>query len=113
MQLSVIQKTIPVIKVSGEVDHFEAPRLKAEIGQLLDRKVRSLVLDLSDVSYIDSGGITVLFWAMHQVGPAEGRVGLVVTGREVRSILDLVSIPQLPAFSVYETAEEAVAALSD
>lgn len=112
MKISVELKKVPVVKVEGEIDHFEAPNLKAEMARFVEQGERYLILDLSDVSYIDSGGVTVLFWAMHEMRPEGGKLALIVSGREVRSILDLVSIPQIPFFEMYSSLSEALASRS-
>ena len=109
MKVSVERQRVPVIKVEGEIDHFEAPGLRSQMAELIEEGERYLVLDLSDVSYIDSGGVTVLFWAMHEMRPQGGKLALIVTGREVRTILDLVSIPQIPFFEMYTSVTEALA----
>lgn len=44
-------------RLSGELDHFSADGVRAMLdGMLEDRRVRYLVLDLSDMTFMDSSG---------------------------------------------------------
>jgi anti-sigma B factor antagonist len=59
-----------VVAASGEVDMATAPELEAVIAaELSDRRVDALVIDLLDVSFMDSSGLAVLV-ATHQGNPA-------------------------------------------
>jgi anti-anti-sigma factor len=45
---------------TGKLDHGSAPILEAEIDRLCSSGVTSLVLDLRELTYVDSIGVTVL-----------------------------------------------------
>ncbi|HIU47173.1 MAG TPA: anti-sigma factor antagonist [Candidatus Fimadaptatus faecigallinarum] len=48
-------------RLSGELDHFSADGVRAMLdGMLEDRRVRYLVLDLSDMTFMDSSGVGVI-----------------------------------------------------
>jgi anti-sigma B factor antagonist len=49
-----------LLVVRGEIEFQTAPKLRAAIGSALDDNVRRLVLDLRDVTFIDSTGLAVL-----------------------------------------------------
>ncbi len=52
--------------VKGEIDVSNAPELRGAIHEALDSNIESLVIDISQVSYIDSTGIGVLVGARHR-----------------------------------------------
>ncbi len=52
--------------VKGEIDVSNAPELRTAIHEALDSNIDSLVIDISQVSYIDSTGIGVLVGARHR-----------------------------------------------
>ncbi len=54
------------LTVKGEVDVSNAPELRSAIHGALDSDIDSLVVDISQVSYIDSTGIGVLVGARHR-----------------------------------------------
>jgi anti-anti-sigma factor len=59
------------VMVTGELDLATIPRLKAETDALLDRSVRHLTLDLSQLTFVDSSGLS-LFISLHERATAEG-----------------------------------------
>lgn len=58
-----------VLAVSGEVDLLSAPVLGKEITAALDGVPALLVIDLTDVSFLASIGITALLEARRQARP--------------------------------------------
>ncbi len=59
----------PLVYVSGELDHQTAPRLRVVIDEEQAARPRAIILDLSKVTYIDSGGLSLIFDVS---GPDEG-----------------------------------------
>lgn len=57
------QDGIPVVAVTGEVDIATAPLVGAELARQLERSPATLVVDLREVTYFDSSGISVLLVA--------------------------------------------------
>jgi anti-sigma B factor antagonist len=52
---------VPVARVTGEVDLSNAVRLRQELSALATDEVGGLVVDVTEVPYVDSAGIKVLF----------------------------------------------------
>ena len=49
------------VHLSGEIDHCAASELRAQIEELLqDASIRSLWLDFTDVSFMDSSGVGMI-----------------------------------------------------
>ena len=93
MELKVeVEEKIPILDISGEIDHFVAPKLQRQIDELIDAGNDKLVFDFSAVNYLDSGGIGVLFNAMQQLVARRGRIGIVCADPNVVRILELVGL---------------------
>jgi anti-sigma B factor antagonist len=56
-----------VIRVGGELDLATVPSLEPELEAAIERTVGGVVVDLSDLEFIDSTGIAVLVRAMAAV----------------------------------------------
>lgn len=52
---------VPVTRISGEIDLANAPRMRDEILALAVGDVPGLIVDLTEVSYLDSSGVKALF----------------------------------------------------
>lgn len=69
---------VVALVLAGELDPFTAPLFMAEIEGSLGGDVRTLELDLSALSFLDSSGLRVLVAAQKQLAPRGG--GVVVKG---------------------------------
>lgn len=98
-----------VISLRGEVDIYTAPRLKERLLELLDGGVTGVVVDLSDVTFIDSTAIGVLIGGVRRLHDAGGSMALVVATRPVERVLTITGLDRV--FSIHDTREAAFAAL--
>jgi anti-sigma B factor antagonist len=81
-----------VIAVDGELDMTAAPDLRAAIGAAIDAGATALVVDLSEVTFIDSTGIGVLLAARHRLQRSGGSLDLVCTEPNVLRVLEIVGV---------------------
>jgi anti-anti-sigma factor len=65
---------VAVLVVRGELDVYSAPALDAAVDRVLQDGVRSLVIDLSDVGFIDSSGLRSMIRARKQAGSSPDAV---------------------------------------
>jgi anti-sigma B factor antagonist len=52
-----------LLSLTGELDLATAPQLRSAVQQKLQDGTQRLVLDLTDLSFCDSAGLTVMVWA--------------------------------------------------
>lgn len=113
LEVQVLPGRIPIIDVDGEIDHYVVPELESKIMAFINEGHASVILDFSDVSYIDSAGIALIILSIQRSGPLGGKVGLVVTNENVIKILEIVGITKLAeAFSLYSSVDEALASMT-
>jgi anti-anti-sigma factor len=104
---------VPLITVSGDMDHAS----KHEVLQLLDQMFRvpepprALLLDLTDNSFIDSGGITVLLSMLDRL-PAEGWLGLIGVGSGPGKVLMYTGFLNQERVRFFSSVDEAAVTLS-
>jgi anti-sigma B factor antagonist len=83
----------PVVCAQGELDLATVPQLEAELSRLLDET--ETVLDLSEVSFIDSSGIAVLV-ALSKTARQKGwRLQLRSPSPPVARLIKLTGVEQL------------------
>ena len=58
---------IVLVPLSGDVCVRSAPALKQTLERLLDQGCKRIVLNMSEVSYVDSAGMGVLFATMRRM----------------------------------------------
>lgn len=94
-----------VLTLSGEVDLYTAPNLKQAIVDIVDDGCTSLVLDLEQVSFIDSSGLGVLISGLRRVKEHGGTLRLVCTKDSILKIFRITGLDKV--FPVFATADEA------
>jgi anti-sigma B factor antagonist len=83
-----------------------APQLKTEFVLLRNEKVENLILDLSDVEYIDSSGLSAILTA-HRLWKEDGL--FIITGVNHPMIKKLFEISKIDSISVIiPTLEESI-----
>jgi anti-sigma B factor antagonist len=87
-----------VVRVLGELDFGVAPQVAAAVDELLDVGFTRIVIDLRDLSFLDSAGVHTLVSARRSAD-RRGSVLSVVRGpREVQRVFELTATGSLLAF---------------
>lgn len=98
-----------VVDVIGEVDVYTCGLLHDRLLLAVTDEARhSLVVNLADMTFIDSTGIGVLVGVWHRMQAAKGILVLAAPSRQARAVLDATGLTRV--FSVYDTEAQAVEA---
>jgi anti-sigma B factor antagonist len=86
------QGAVRVLEVQGEMDLYNAPRLREMFDRLMERKVKGVIVSLDRVEYLDSTGVGVLI-ATYTLA-RKGGVGFYLTGVHgtVKRVLELTRL---------------------
>ncbi len=84
-----------VMAVSGELDMSTAPDLSDALADVVDRRPRDLTVDVADLAFIDSTGLTVLVRASKQLREHDATLRLSSPTPSVRRILEIVGLDHL------------------
>jgi anti-sigma B factor antagonist len=87
----------------------EATALRDSLKQAL-RKTPQLILNLSDVTYVDSGGLGTLVGVYSSARAQGADIRLTGLGQRLRDVLQITKLATV--FAVYESEQEALAALN-
>jgi anti-anti-sigma factor len=88
------QNRTAVVVVSGELDVASGPALEHELARTDASDTQLVILDLRDLEFIDSTGLSILIKA-HQQAEASGRRFAVVRGRsQVQRLLGLTGLEE-------------------
>jgi anti-sigma B factor antagonist len=105
---------IPVVRAAGEVDVSTAPTLRERLVELPEGTAR-VIVDLSEVTFLDSTGLGVLVAGQKRLrnaapgDAAEGTGGLdlVVTRPQILKVLEVTGLTSI--FAIYSSLDEALA----
>jgi len=84
-----------LITVSGEVDLATSPELDVAIIAAIDSGTLSVVIDLTDVSFMDSSGLGVIVRALKRCREAENDLDLVITNERVLKVFGITGLDQV------------------
>lgn len=103
---------VEIVRVVGEVDASNGSTLTEELFAAVSNQARAVVLDLSNTTYIDSSGISLIFDVAAGVRSRRQQLRLVVVPRSfVAEVLSTVSIDEsVPVDGVLADALEALQA---
>ncbi len=95
-----------ILRPNGQVDADSAPSLKALLKQLVDEGARLLIVDLDQVDFIDSSGLSALVSGLKAVRQRGGTLNLCRAHTQALTSLRLTMLDRV--FSIYPTVEEAL-----
>jgi len=93
-----------VLSVCDVVDMLSAPRLTEAIRHALAKSPAGLIVDLSEVDFLASVGMTALVAAQEQAGPS-ARFGVVADGPATSRPIKLIGLDAILA--LYPTVDDA------
>jgi anti-anti-sigma factor len=99
-----------IVAISDEVTFSNVSDLNRRLEAALDGGAQNLVVDLSEVTFIDSSGLSALLTASAQARERGGAVALVLAQPEPPSIFRFRGVERL--LSLYPSRDAALAALA-
>jgi len=104
-----VVKGVTIMSCHGRVMFGEeATALRDSLKEALTKTPR-IVLNLSDVTYIDSGGLGTLVGVYSSARSAGADIKLTGLGQRLRDVLQITKLATV--FQVFDSEEEALAAL--
>ncbi|MFE2059937.1 STAS domain-containing protein [Streptomyces sp. NPDC059446] len=95
----------PVIEFAGELDHHTAPEVRDALLGLNLRPGQQLVLDLTEITFCDSSGISVLIAARNHALACDASIALAGVPERVARIFRIVGLDHV--FPTHRTAQAA------
>ena len=105
-----LDSDVPVVALRGELDLVQARNLGTQLGELAGQPGTAAVLDLSDVTFMDSMSLGVVLKAAGRFRRQAKRFVVVAPPGPVLRVLELSGVRERLALA--ETREEALAAAS-
>lgn len=97
------------IRISGRLDHSQTPQLEHTLLKLLEAGHAFLVADLTQATYMNSGGLRCLVSAWRKAREQNGRLVLCGLNERLQEIFNMVGFDKV--FTIYpdfSTAHQAL-----
>lgn len=96
----------PVLAVRGEIDVSTAPELRERLLGVAQNGNEVVVVDLSQVTFLDSTALGVLVSALKRFREGDGDLRLVVATGSVTKVLAITGLVEV--FPIFDTVDAAV-----
>jgi anti-anti-sigma factor len=97
---------VTVLTVHGEIDALTAPLLAEAITRALSGPSTALIVDLSELDFLASAGMTVLLHGNRDAARASKRFGVVAEGPVTGRLMKLLGLDT--ELSIFESLEAAI-----
>jgi anti-sigma B factor antagonist len=100
-----------LISLAGEVDLNTAPEFKQQLLEVIGEGAKTVLVDLTDTTFIDSTTLGVLVGGVKRLRPNGGQLALVCNDRNITKIFEITGLDRV--FTIYPTRDEAIAGTGD
>ncbi len=84
-----------VVAVAGELDALSAPQLDEHLTEVLAESPSLVVMDLTEVDFLDSTGLGVLIKALTHLRETGGELAVVATSPRILKVLTITGMDQI------------------
>jgi anti-sigma B factor antagonist len=95
-----------IVAPSGEIDMSRSPILRNTLREVLDKDPDRLVVDLTDVAYMDSSGLATLVEAMRSAKEHTAEMMLCGLNDQVRAIFEIARLHHF--FTITDSRQQAL-----
>ncbi len=92
---STAQGARTVVHVGGEIDVYTAPALRRHLDEQIQRGCRDLVVDLAEVTFLDSTGLGVLVGRLKLIRSQGGIMRIVATQERVLKVFTITGLDRV------------------
>ena len=99
---------VVILDISGDIDLYNASEITNMINKISENEKYNIVINLKDVSYIDSSGIGALISCSSLLKKSQMGLKIINVYASVKKVFELTSLTSF--FDIYDSEEEAIKA---
>lgn len=102
-----IERQTLLLYLKGELDMNTSENLRQTIDNEIDRRgIRTVILDLQEVSFIDSSGLGVILGRYKKLLPMGGKIMISNVPPHIYKIMELSGLPKIIQFYSEDTLSQ-------
>ncbi len=94
-----------LVEVKGEMDLYNASKLKELFMGLLKKEIKKLIVDMNEVEYLDSSGVGVLIHICNTAAKSKVRFAMANIHGSVKKVIELTRLTDY--FPIAASVQEA------
>jgi len=95
-----------ILKIKGDVDLYSSPQVRKEVITLITKINKNLLVDLAEVTYMDSSGVATLVEALQLTKKRGGKLKLFSLGSTVKDVFELSRLDKV--FDICDNQQQAL-----
>ncbi|MEH7885580.1 MAG: anti-sigma factor antagonist [Mesobacillus sp.] len=88
-------ESVLAVKVNGEIDAYTAPQLREKLFPLSEKEGVKMVVDLSEVNYMDSTGLGVFVGVFKNVRAHNGEFKIVGLSERLQRLFEITGLADI------------------
>jgi len=100
------QDGVLISRIEGEININSSPELRKAFDDYIRRKTKKIVVDFSQVTYVDSSGLATLVELFQRLKKIGGKLRICSLSEKVRNVFEITRLVSI--FEIYDDAEKAV-----
>ena len=100
-----------IIDVNGEMDLYNSYKLKELVMKMLEKNVKSFIINLEQVDYIDSSGIGALIYICSTIKKMNLKLYISNIHGSVKKVIELTKL--MGYFTIANSVEEALLMINE
>ncbi|MBD3174367.1 MAG: anti-sigma factor antagonist [Armatimonadia bacterium] len=100
---------VVIVEVAGEVDSASAEQFREQLVSLIEGPTKHLIVNLADLTYINSSGLGALVAGYKRVRSLDGTLKLCNVRGSIAEVMKLIRLDKI--IDIYDSEEEALASL--
>lgn len=97
---------VVILDIKGEIDLYNAPEIKDTIKNQIDSGKKKIIINLKEVSYIDSSGIGALISSLSNLKKVGGGLKILHVYDSVKKVFELTKLTSF--FEIFDSEDDAV-----
>lgn len=102
------QGEITILDIVGEIDLYNAPELEVTVRKLITEKKIKILINMSQVPFIDSNGLAKLIFTQRELKKVSGSLKLAALSPAILKIFEATKLDKV--LSVFASEEDALQA---
>lgn len=103
MQIKLEEKSgISIFRIVGDIDINTSPEVKKSFDKTVSEKNNKIIINLKDVSYVDSSGLATLVEILKNLRAYGGTLKLTNLSDKVRGLFEITKLDKLFDISIDE-----------
>lgn len=99
-----------VVTLDGEIDLHNSPGLRKELQSIIKKQKSNLLINLQQVTYMDSSGLATLVEALQLLRKAGKKLGIFSLTDTVKNIFSITRLEEI--FPIFATQKQAIEELN-